>query len=299
MMNLEGYRIFLHTARAGNLTKAAQELHITQPSVSYAIKQMEDALGVKLFHRLSKGVELTAEGRALLEYVEPSFSLLEAGENKVRSLKRLEAGELRIGAGGSLIRHLLLPYLDRFHTQYPDVRIRLSHGKTPDLAKRLIDGQIDLGIVHMPFTDRQLDVRPLITIEDCFVVGEAYRHMAERILAAEELLNLPLLLLSRGSSTREFVEQWFAAQGMPLEVDIELGSLELLIELARLGFGAAFVTRSFVKKELEAGSLYELRIREPIPSRSVGIALRRDISLSEAASRFVETLTSPPSELSN
>ncbi|SHE10546.1 HTH-type transcriptional activator CmpR [Chlamydia abortus] len=293
MISLEGYRIFLHTAKSGNLTKAAQELHITQPSVSYAIKQLEESLGVKLFNRLSKGVELTAEGRALLEYVEPSFSLLEAGETKIRSLKQLETGELRIGAGGSLIRYLLLPYLKHFRTRYPNIRIRLTHGKTPDLAKRLIEGQIDLGIVHMPFADRLLDVRSFMTIQDCFVVGEAYREWSERTLEAEELGRLPLLLLSKGSSTRQFVEQWFAAQSLPLEVDIELGSLELLIELAQLGFGAAFVTRSFVSKELEARSLYELPIREPIPERSVGIALRRDISLSEAAARFVETLTSP------
>ena len=87
MFNLEWYRIFLQTARYGNLTKAAQALHITQPSVSYAMKQMEEALGIKLFNRLSKGVELTKEGQSLLKYVEQSFTLLDAAEKHVLNLK--------------------------------------------------------------------------------------------------------------------------------------------------------------------------------------------------------------------
>lgn len=102
IINIEWYRIFLHTAKLLNLTKAAQELHITQPSVSYALKQLEAILGVKLFTRQSKGVLLTSEGLALLEFVEQSFSLLDAGENKLLSLKNLATGELRIGASGPL-----------------------------------------------------------------------------------------------------------------------------------------------------------------------------------------------------
>lgn len=95
---------FLYTARYKNLTKAANELHITQPSVSYAIKQMEDSLGLKLFHRLSKGVELTEEGRALLEYVEPSLVMLDSAQKHLHNLKQLNEGEVRIGASDSLIK---------------------------------------------------------------------------------------------------------------------------------------------------------------------------------------------------
>lgn len=141
MFNLEWYR--------ENLTKAAQQLHITQPSVSYAIKQMEETLGLKLFHRLSKGVELTEEGRALLTYVERSFSLLDAAQKHLHDFKQLTEGEVSIGASHSLIKHLLLPQLYLFHTKYPGIRIRLLHGRTPDLTQRLKEGLIDCAIVHM------------------------------------------------------------------------------------------------------------------------------------------------------
>ncbi|WP_338555401.1 LysR family transcriptional regulator [Paenibacillus sp. KS-LC4] len=293
MFNLEWYRIFLHTARCKNLTRAAQELHITQPSVSYAIKQMEEALQLKLFHRLSKGVELTEEGRALQGYVEQSFSMLDSAQKHLHNMKLLSEGEIRIGASDSLIKHLLLPQLNDFHRDYPGIRIRLSHGKTPDITQRLREGEIDCAIIHLPINDYQLNVQTLAVLEDCFVVGEAYAELAHSsaangALTMEQLAELPLLLLSSGSSTREFVEQWFAGKGQAVEPDIELGSIDLLAQFARLGYGAAFISRSFVQEELNNGKLYEVFVEEPLPPRSIGLAVRQDRKLSVAAERFVE-----------
>jgi len=288
--NLEWYRIFLHTARAGNLTQAARELHVTQPSVSYAIKQLEELLGVKLFDRLSKGVRTTPEGEALLEYVERSFSLLESAERKIASLKSYASGELRIGANGPIIKHLLLPALDKLRSSYPDIRIRLSQGNTADLTRRLKEGRIDLGIVHLPIADPDLTVVESLAIRETFVVGPAYRSIADRPASAADLAKLPLLLLSRGSSTRDFIEGWFSAQGVPIEVDIELNSSDMLVELALRGYGAACVTKSFVQDLLDEGKLFELRTAEAIPERRVGIATRRDASPPLIAGRFLKLL---------
>ncbi|MFC5649622.1 LysR family transcriptional regulator [Paenibacillus solisilvae] len=292
MLNMEWYRIFHQTAKCRNLTKAAEELFITQPSVSYAIKQMETALDMKLFHRLSKGVELTEEGQVLFSYVDQALTLLHAGEIKLQALKRLAGGEVRISASDSLFKHLLLPHLEPFHAAYPEVRIQLTHGKTSDILQRLRDGQTDCGIVHLPVTDPQLEIKPIMTIQDAFVVGSAFKELADQPRTAEELAQTPLLLLSAGSSTRRFVEQWFAACGQTIEADIELGSIDLLVEFARLGYGAAFVTRSFVTEELAAGTLFEVQTAEPIPPRSIGIAMRRERMLPLAAARFVEMFLS-------
>ncbi|MEK8127964.1 LysR family transcriptional regulator [Paenibacillus filicis] len=291
MLNLEWYRIFLHTARSGNFTKAAQVLHITQPSVSYAVKQMEEALGIRLFHRLSKGVELTEEGRALLGYVDESFALLDAAQQHLHNLKQLTEGEVRIGASESLIKHLLLPQMNRFHEEYPGIRIRLSHGSTPQLTQRLREGLIDCAIVHMPVEDPQLELRRLARLEDCFVVGQAYRAWTGRTLSAADVAGLPLLLLSEGSSTRVFVERWFTARGIAVKPDMELGSIDLLTAFARQGYGAAFMTRSFVEEELRSGELLELLLDEALPHRSIGIATRRDRALPLAAERFMDRLT--------
>ncbi len=290
IINMEWYRIFLYTAKMGNLTKAARELKITQPSVSYAIKQLEEVMGVKLFNRLSKGVQLTTEGSALFEYVEKSFSLLDAGEKRIHSLKNLTSGELRIGASGPIIKHLLLSPLDDFHNEYSEIRIRLIQGNTQEIIKYLKEGKIDIGFIHMPVDDEEINVTYIHTNEDCFVVGAAYRHLASQPISTQLLTEVPLLLHSAGSSTRQFVEQWLNAQGYEIDVDIELNSSEMLIEFARRGYGAAFVNRSFIEQELEDGLLFELQLVEPVPSRNIGIATRQDISLSLVASRFIEFL---------
>ncbi|QAY65963.1 LysR family transcriptional regulator [Paenibacillus protaetiae] len=292
MIHMEWYRAFWYTARFGNLSRAAQELHVTQPSVSYAIKQLEENLGVKLFDRLSKGVQPTAEGLALLDYVEKSFNLLQAGEQHLRTLKELTSGELRIGASGPVIKQLLLPSLDRFHAACPDVRIRLSQGKTSEIRKRLLDHEIDLGLVHLPYSDPELDIEPMAGIQDGFVVGEAYKEWSlGGPLTGERLTQIPLLLLSKESSTRSFVERWLASQGISAEADMELSSMDMLVELAKRGYGAAFVTYAFVQEELQDGQLFKLDTAVPIPPRSVGIAVRRAVSLPVIADSFRRLLT--------
>ncbi|MBM7567593.1 DNA-binding transcriptional LysR family regulator [Paenibacillus sacheonensis] len=289
-LHLEWYRMFLHTARSGNLTKAAQELHLTQPSVSYAIKQLEEGLGVKLFDRQSKGVSLTPEGAALLAFVEQSLSLLEAGERKMAALQSRASGELRIGSSGPLIKHKLLAPLDRLRSEFPGIELRLYQGNTAQIGTWLKENRIDIGIVHLPSDDPELDTRPLAAIQDCFVAGPQYRESAEHPLAAEELAALPLLLLSGGSSTRQFAERWFAEQGLAVDAAIELNSTEMLVEFAKRGYGAAFVTRAFVRQELQDGELFELRTAEPIPERRIGAAIRRGMSLPVIGQHFMNLL---------
>ncbi len=296
MNHLEWYRIFLYTAQTGNLTRAAEQLYITQPSVSYGIKQLEAALGLKLFHRLSKGVTLTAEGEVLLDYVKQAFALLETGERKMDALKQMTGGELRICASGSLFKYVLLPQLNAYRAAYPDIRVRLSQGKTSAIIRLLREAAIDCGIVHLPVVDLpavdpQIEIIRFADLQDTLIVGEAYEAYSASPLTAEQLANdLPLLLLSEGSSTRQYVEQWFAAQGVVIEADMELGSVDLLIEFARQGFGAAFIPRSYVTEEIAGGKLFELPTTAPIPPRQIGIAMRRDMPLSIAAGRLAELL---------
>lgn len=289
-IQMEWYRMFMYTAQLGNLTKAAQKLHVTQPSVSYAIKQLEEALDVKLFDRRSKGVDLTQEGRALLDHVEKAFQTLTDGEHKLQSMKQLHAGDIRIGASGAIIKHILLPILDAFHAKHPDIRIKLSQGKTSEIARKLRDGSMDVGFVHLPLADPELDVKPFMTVQNIFVVGEPYRDRAKHPLSTERLLQIPLLLLSPGSNTRLFLEQWLSAQGLSAEVDMELSSVDMLVEFAQRGYGSAFVARSYVRKELAEDQLFELPTIVPIPPSSLGIARRRDTSISLAAAAFMELL---------
>jgi DNA-binding transcriptional LysR family regulator len=202
-------------------------------------KLMEETLGLKLFHRLSKGVELTEEGRALLTYVEHSFSLLDAAQKHLHDLKQLADGEIRIGASDSLIKHLLLTQLKLFYREYPGIRIRLSHGRTPDITQRLKEGQIDCAIVHMPI-NLAVGYPDTCDIRGFLRSWATYQDLENRSLPTSHLAKLPLPLLSPGSSSRLFVEQWFSARGFTVKPDIELGNIDPLVEFARLGYGAHY-----------------------------------------------------------
>ncbi|WP_010278250.1 LysR family transcriptional regulator [Paenibacillus senegalensis] len=288
-VHLEAYRIFLYAAKLGSLTKAAQQLYITQPTVSYAIKQLERHLSVTLFNRRSRGVSLTPEGETLLRFVEPSFSLLEAGEKEMNAMKDLSSGVLKLGASDTLIRMCLLQPLDEFRRRFPDIRIRLTHGRTPDIVRRLLEGEIECGLVRLPLSqDSRLHLQPLTDVEECFVVGQTYRHLANRGALREIWPELPLLMLSSGSSSRRFTEQWLHEQGLFKEPDMELGSIDLLLEFARLGFGAALIPRSLVERELDKGLLFEVQLPAPLPSRKLALASLKDRSLSLAARAFAE-----------
>ncbi|GIO31278.1 MULTISPECIES: LysR family transcriptional regulator [Paenibacillus] len=290
MINTEWYRIFLHAAENSNLTKAAQTLHMTQPSVSYAIKQLEEALGVALFDRLSKGVRLTQEGQALYMHVRQAFEELESAERYMKKLKRFSEGRLRIGANGAIIKEFLLPTLDVFHARYPQIRIQMSQEKTSRILERLKNGTLDLGFVHLPISDDEIRIHSSHASSYCAVVGNAFADRAQKPLPTAELTQLPLLMLTPGSSTRLFIEGWFRSQGFEVDADFELNNLDMLAEFAKRGYGAAFLPKSFVAHYIADGSLLELETETPLPERRFGIAIPKDVSLSIAAGAFLELL---------
>ncbi|MBW7473786.1 LysR family transcriptional regulator [Paenibacillus oenotherae] len=286
--NYELYKVFYWAAKTGSLTKAANNLYLTQPSVSHAIKQLEERFGIALFYRNSKGVTLTQEGAMLYSYIEQSQILITLAEEKMAALKNLDSGELRIGGSDSLFKHYLLPYLEDFHHNHPGIRLHLNHGTTPEIITFLKEGRIDLGVVRMPIHDSQLQVRESIKLQDCFVTGARYAELKGAILSLDKLLQYPVILFSRNSRARMAITELFQNYGYTLKPEIEVGSVELLIEFARKGLGISYVTREFVAKELEEGSLFEIQLDVQLPPTHVGIMTMRNMPLSRAASSFIE-----------
>ncbi|OBZ13201.1 MULTISPECIES: LysR family transcriptional regulator [Bacillales] len=288
MNNYELYKVFYWAAKTGSLTQAAKFLYITQPSVSHAIKQLEDSFGITLFYRNSKGVSLTQEGAILYSYIEKSQILISLAEEKLAALKNLDSGELRIGGSDSLFKHYLLPYLEDFHQIHPGIKLQLIHGTTPEIIAFLKEGKIDFGVVRMPIVDAQLEVREGIQLQDCFVAGARYAELKNKPLSLEQLIQYPVILFSRNSRARMAITELFQGYGFELKPEIEVGSVDLLIEFARKGLGISYVTREFVSKELEEGSLFEIQLEVELPPSQVGIMIMRNMPLSIAASRFIE-----------
>ncbi|REE56325.1 DNA-binding transcriptional LysR family regulator [Paenibacillus taihuensis] len=288
--NYELYKVFYWAAKTGSLTQAAKALYITQPSVSHAIKQLEDNFGITLFYRNPKGVSLTQEGAVLYSYIEQSQILITLAEEKMAALKNLDSGELRIGGSDSLFKHYILPYLEEYHRKYPGVRLHLNHGTTPEVISFLKEGRIDLGVVRMPITDPQLEVKESLELQDCFVAGPRYAELKDVPLSLTKLQQYPIILFSRNSRARMAITELFQSYGHTLKPEIEVGSVDLLIELARKGLGISYVTREFVSKELEAGSLFEIKLDVQLPPSQVGIMTMRSMPLSSAAVRFMELI---------
>lgn len=290
IQNMELYQVFYMTAKAGSLSKAAAELFITQPAVTHSIKQLEAKLGGQLFFRTSKGVRLTAEGQVLFTYIEQAYHFILNGERKMAEMHQLTDGEVKIGAGDTLCRHFLLPHLQTFHEAYPQIKIQVTNRTTREIIALLKEGKIDIGIVNLPISDHQIDVRESVEIHDCFVTGEKYKHLSASPISLEDLLNHPMIFLEQGSSTRAYVDQFVASQGFALKPEIELGSVDLLVEFARSGFGISCVIREFIEAELSTQSLYEIKLKTPIPSRRVGIIKLKSTPLPAAARQIYDKL---------
>lgn len=173
--NLEAYKVFYYVAKCGSVTKAAGELSISQPAVSQAIKQLENTLDAALFHRAAKGVRLTSEGELLYSYVAKGYEQIEMGVKKVHQMQNMELGEVRIGASDMTLQFYLLPYLEKFHEQYPGIKVIVTNAPTPETLNYLREGHIDFGIVSTPFPERpDIQMIPVREIEDVFVAGRRF-----------------------------------------------------------------------------------------------------------------------------
>ncbi len=268
--NLDYCRVFYAVAQNGSITLAAHSLYISQPAVSQCIRQLEKDLGCRLFSRSTKGVSLTPEGAVFYESVKKGYEEILAGEKKLHAMLNLERGELRIGASDMTLQFYLLPYLERFHKQFPDVKINVSNAPTPETLRLLKSGGIDFGIVSTPFeADAAITSVQTVRIRDVFVAGEKFRCLQGKTVALEELEQLPVICLEKSTSTRRHIDEFLRENGVVLAPEIELATSELIVEFARRDLGIGVVMRDFAEKALAAGELFELELSQRLPPRSI------------------------------
>lgn len=287
---LDLYKVFCKVGKSESFSKAAKGLYMTQPAVSQAIMQLERELDIRLFNRTPKGVTLTNEGALLFDYVNSAMNLIEAGEEKILEFKNLTTGELTIGVGDTISRYFLLPYLEAFHNKYPNIKFKIVNGTTIEICSILKSGEVDIAICNFPLDDPSLELRPCIDIHDIFVCGDKYKHLLSCPLSLEEIIKLPLILLEPKSNSRKYVENYMISKGVKVSPEFELGSYDLLLEFAKINLGIACVTREFSQEYLNKGLLYEVKIKEEIPKRSIGVCFLKSVPLSPASTKFVEII---------
>lgn len=286
-IKLEQYKTYYYVAKHASFSKAAEQLYMSQSAVSQSIKNLEQALGMPLFLRNSRGVTLTAEGELLFDYVEQALSLLSKAEGELSQRKNLELGELRIGVGDTISRYLLLPQLDRFHKNYPHIKLQIINRTSLDAIGLLKSGHIDLAFVNLPLEDDGINTLPFLQVQDIFVAGGRFRYLQNQPRTLEELSRLPLILLEPKANSRRYIDQIFLSHGIRLSPEIELGSHDLLLEFAQIELGVSCVIREFSQQALKEDRLFEVPLAEPIPPRNIGISTLKGVPLSPAAASFL------------
>lgn len=289
MIDAELYRVFFIVGRCGNISTAAGQLFVSQPAVSKSIKKLEELTGCTLFVRGSRGVSLTTEGKILFDYVQEAFGHLHNGELVLKKISNKQEGLVRIGISNTLCRYYFMPHLEGFHQRYPGIRITIVNRTSAETLNLLSQGLIDFGIISIPRDRSGFVYHDLLTIEDIFVAGKRYPELSEP-LALAGLGAYPLMMLEKDNMTRRYIDDYLAANGVVLKPEIEIGSMDFLIEFARIGLGIALVIRNFVQDELARGLLLQLPVSPAIPARKVGIVVPKNLPLSIAAETFIEFL---------
>lgn len=290
-ISFELYRIFYMTARCGNITEAARQLYLTQPSVTKHIHTLEAELGCVLFHRSRRGVRLTPEGEALFRRVEPACRLFYSAEQELRQMRQLRGGTVNIASTELSFRSYVLPVMERFQQLHPKVHIRFSNALNDVMIERLKDGLIDLAILHEPFHHEEfMDIHILETMNEYAVCGGKYAGFADRPRTPEELVSLPFISMPQGSSTFDYLTRYFAAAGLGFQPDIELTTVELTVRAVERGLGIGILPQRLADRGIESGSLRRIPLVRPLPRRNACLLTHRDRIPGPAVRAFAESL---------
>ncbi len=272
--NLSQYRIFYAVAKAGNISKAAKELYISQPAISKSITRLEESLGVTLFTRSSRGVQLTEEGQILFEHTSLAFKELTAGEQELYRFRDLHMGHIRIGGSNTLCRFVMVSFLKGFIEKYPHIKISIESQSTARTLEMLEQHRIDIGLVAEPKSQKNLVFLPVMEIEDIFAATPSYLENLRLREGpdADVFQTGNIMLLDKHNVTRTHIDDYMSANHIKANSLLQVTTMDLLIEFTRIGLGVGCVIRQFVKEDLETGRLVEIGLNAPIRGRTIGFA---------------------------
>lgn len=286
-INYELYKVFYHVATTLSFSEASKKLYISQSAVSQSIKALESKLNQTLFIRSTKKVRLTPEGEILLRHIEPAVNLISRGENQlIDSLTT--GGQIRIGASDTICRYFLVPYIQKFHQSFPNVHIKVTNATSIKCIELLTNNQVDFIVVNHPNSHLGSPITTKIIHEfkDVFIANQSFSELKNKKISFKELLEKPILMLDRKSTTSEFLHREFQKHQLELVPEVELSSNDLLIDLAKIGLGIAFVP-DFCIHNLSK-DLFIVKTKETLPSRQLAVCYDTQTSVSKAAKAFMD-----------
>lgn len=260
-------QVFHTVARVMSFTKAAEILHMTQPAVTFQIKQLEDFFNIRLFDRTHNKITLTEAGRAVYDYAEQILELYAKMSNDVKELTGEVSGALVIGASTTIAEYMLPKLLGAFKQSYPDVSLRLQVGNTDAIVSMVENNMIDLGIVEAPVYNKNLEVKTC-RLDEMVVIATPDHPLSKlSSVRPEELTKHPFILREEGSGSRAVIDEYMRNSGMnfvDFNIVMELGSPEAIKMAVEGGVGVAITSRTTLSKELKLESLVAIPLNPPL-----------------------------------
>lgn len=289
-INYELYKVFYYVATSLSFSEASKKLYISQSAVSQSIKTLEKKLGQPLFIRSTKKVQLTTAGNLLLKHIEPAMNLISRGESQLLDSGTLGLGQLHIGASDTICRYLLVPYLKQFHKMFPNVPIKVTNATSIKCVDLLDQRKVDLIVTNFPNShlNHTYIQKTICNFKDVFIANPSYFPMKNHDVSLEELKEYPIMMLDRNSTTSEFLHNVFLQHQLELVPEVELSSNDLLIDLARIGLGIAFVPDYCVTQE--SRDLYVLKTQQLMPSRQIVVSVNTTLPVSASTEEFLKLL---------
>ena len=292
--NLNLYYIFYTVALHKNISGAAKELYISQPAISKAISKLEQSLDVILFHRSSRGVTLTMEGELLFTQVQTAFSAIRHGEEQLKKVNELGISQISIGVSITLCKYVLLPYLQQFVKDNPHIKVTITCHPTMETLRDIDNSVTDIGVVGIPSLPNGLTYIPFREIQDTFVTTDRYLENLKIRVGNDRkaiLNNATFMMLNKENISRKYVDMYLSSHQITMDNIIEINTMDLLIELAKIDLGIACVIKDFVKDELDDHSLTEVSLGRAIPKRKLGLVYKDDTIMTDSMKKFISYFT--------
>lgn len=294
---LQQLRGFCWAARTKSISRAAEKLLLSQPSVSLQIKALEEELGAQLFRRHGPRITLTHDGQRLWELARPLVDAIDGLEEAFSSLREsADRGVVSIAAGGSTIQYLLPPFVEKYAREHPQVDVRL-HNVTGKAGLSLLrEGEVDFAIGPMLDTPPDITFHPIVTYEPMLITRRDHPLATKKQVTLKDVAQYPLILPPKNLSTHRAVESVFAEHQLAHDVKLEVGGYDVIKRYVELGLGISIVMSHCLSG---ADHLHTVSMRRYFPTRTYGVVLRKGKALSPAAGQFVETLRDDASVGSN
>ncbi|MCI9233353.1 MAG: LysR family transcriptional regulator [Bacilli bacterium] len=291
-VNFELYKVFYYVAKHKNLTRAAEELFISQPAITQSIKKLEEQIGYTLFYRTKHGMNLTKEGEILLDYLKVPIECLQSGKRKIEELFEEKNIIIRFGGGTTVLQHNLLGPLQKFRSHHTQIQFLIKHDISKKLLEMLVNDQLDLVILtSLVPTSEDILFIPIEEMHDRFVASmQEFGDFKNKIFSMKELNTLPLILQESSSSTRAFLDGIASNERVILNATYELVSYGLVLEFVKAGLGVGFINTNRIDKEIKSKTLFELKTDFEIPSRHVYVAIHKKNANNKLLQEFIRYL---------